>query len=48
MNKEIRINEFDYANEEGFTSEEEAAGSFCGSVLLSEDEWDKDKLISDL
>ena len=38
----------DYANEEGSASEEEAAGSFCGSVLLSEDTWDKDKLISDL
>ena len=38
----------DYANEEAFTSEEETVGSFCGSVLLSEDEWDKDKLISDL
>ena len=38
----------DYANEEGSASEEEAAGSFCGSVLLSEDIWDKDKLISDL
>ena len=38
----------DYANEEGFTSEEETVGSFCGSVLLLEDEWDKDKLISDL
>ena len=48
MNKEITNNEFDYANEEGFASEEEAAGSFCGSVLLSEDLWDKEKLISDL
>lgn len=38
----------DYANEEGSATEEEAAGTFCGSVLLSEDEWDKDKLISDL
>ena len=38
----------DYANEEGSTSEEEAVGSFCGSVLLSEDAWDKEKLISDL
>ena len=38
----------DYANEEGFTSEEETVGSFCGSVLLSEDVWDKEKLISDL
>ena len=38
----------DYANEEGSASEEEAVGSFCGSVLLSEDTWDKDKLISDL
>ena len=38
----------DYANEEGSASEEEVAGIFCGSVLLSEDEWDKDKLISDL
>ena len=38
----------DYANEEGSATEEEAAGTFCGSVLLSEDKWDKDKLISDL
>ena len=38
----------DYANEEGSASEEEAVGSFCGSVLLSEDLWDKEKLISDL
>ena len=38
----------DYANEEGSESEEEAVGSFCGSVLLSEDLWDKEKLISDL
>ena len=38
----------DYANEEGSASEEEVAGSFCGSVLLSEGEWDKEKLISDL
>ena len=38
----------DYANEEAFTSEEETVGSFCGSVLLSEDVWDKEKLISDL
>ena len=38
----------DYANEEGSASEEAGAGSFCGSVLLSEDTWDKDKLISDL
>ena len=38
----------DYANEEVFTSEEEAVGSFCGSVLLSEDTWDEDKLIRDL
>ena len=38
----------DYANEEGSASEEEAVGSFCGSVLLSEDVWDKEKLISDL
>ena len=38
----------DYSNEEGSTSEEEAVGSFCGSVLLSEDVWDKEKLISDL
>ena len=38
----------DYANEEGSAREEEAAGTFCGSVLLSEDKWDKDKLISDL
>ena len=38
----------DYANEEGSASEEEGAGSFCGSVLLSEDVWDKEKLISDL
>lgn len=38
----------DYANEEGSATEEEAAGTFCESVLLSEDEWDKDKLISDL
>ena len=48
MNKELTTKEFDYANEEGFTSEDETVGSFCGSVLLSEDEWDKDKLISDL
>ena len=48
MNKELTTKEFDYANEDGFTSEEETVGSFCGSVLLSEDEWDKDKLISDL
>ena len=48
MNKEITIKEFDYANEEGYATEEEAAGTFCGSVLLSEDEWDKDKLIRDL
>ncbi len=48
MNKEITNNEFDYADEEGFASEEEAVGSFCGSVLLSEDLWDKEKLISDL
>ena len=48
MNKELTTKEFDYANEEGFTSEEETVGSFCGSVLLSEDEWDKDKLIRDL
>ena len=26
----------------------EVKGAFCGSVLLSEDKWDKDKLISDL
>ena len=38
----------DYANEEGSASEEEVAGTFCGSVLLSEGEWDKEKLISDL
>ena len=38
----------DYANEEGSASEEEAVGSFCGSVLLSEDLWDKEKLINDL
>ena len=48
MNKELMTKEFDYANEEGFTSEEETVGSFCGSVLLSEDVWDKEKLISDL
>lgn len=48
MNKEITIKEFDYANEEGFAADEEAVGSFCGSILLSEDTWDKDKLISDL
>ena len=48
MNKEITNNEFDYANEEGSTSEEEAVGSFCGSILLSEDVWDKEKLINDL
>ena len=48
MNKEITSKEFDYDNEDGFVSEEETAGTFCGSVLLSEDEWDKDKLISDL
>ena len=38
----------DYANEEDSASEEETVGSFCGSVLLSEDLWDKEKLISDL
>ena len=38
----------DYTNEEGSESEEEIVGSFCGSVLLSEDVWDKEKLISDL
>ena len=48
MNKELMTKEFDYANEEGFTSEEETVGSFCGSVLISEDVWDKEKLISDL
>ena len=48
MNKEMTIKEVDYANEEGFVSEAEAVGSFCGSVLLSEDEWDTDKLIRDL
>ena len=48
MNKELTTKEFDNANEEGFTSEEETVGSFCGSILLSEDTWDKDKLISDL
>ena len=38
----------DYANEEGSATEEEAAGTFCGSVLLSDDVWDTEKLISDL
>ena len=48
MKKEISNNEFDYANEEGSASEVEVVGSFCGSILLSEDVWDKEKLISDL
>ena len=37
-----------YAAKGGSESEEKAVGSFYGSVLLSGNEWDKDKLISDL